>query len=116
MEAAKQKVEAVIGQVTAALQTHSHALGDSLQQGGLVPGPATTDGLVPEGFKPQAQLDITYDGQNVELGNFFRASQCKVSPTVSFQREVRKRRLIYWMSLIYRDTLLIIGSYSPLGH
>lgn len=88
MEAAKQKVEALVGQVTAALQTHGTALTDSLQQGGLVPGSATTDGLVPEGFKPRTQLDISYDGQNVELGNFFRASQCKVAPAVSFQQEV----------------------------
>lgn len=113
MEAAKQKVEAVVGQVTAALQTHSKALSDSLQQGGLVPGPATTDGLVPEGFKPQVQLDIAYDGQNVELGNFFHASQCKVSPTVSFQREVRIRRLIYWVSFLQRP---VIDRISPLGH
>lgn len=89
MEAAKQKVEALVGQVAEALQLHSNALTDSLKQGGLVPGPATADGLIPEGFKPETQLDISFDGQKVELGNFFRASQCKVAPTVSFQREVR---------------------------
>lgn len=88
MEAAKQKVEALVGQVTAALPTHGASLTNSLQQGGLVPGPATTDGLVPEGFKPATQLDISFDGQKVELGTFFRASQCKVSPAISFQQEV----------------------------
>lgn len=101
MEAAKQTVEAAVDQVKAAFQTHSKALRDSLGQGGLVPGPATADGLVPEGFTPQVQLDVSYDGQDVKLGNFFRAGQCKVSPTVSFQREVRTSlgRLSRWTSL-----------------
>lgn len=96
MDAAKQKVEALVGQVTAALQTHSQALTESLQKGGLVPGPATADGLVSEGFQPQTQLDVSFGGQKVELGNFFRAGQCKVSPAVSFQQEVSGIFFFFW--------------------
>lgn len=94
MDAVKQKVDALVEQVTAALQTHTKVLADSLQQGGLVPGPATTDGLVPDDFKPKTELAISYDGQKVNLGNFFRASQCKVAPAVSFQQEVSQYTLV----------------------
>lgn len=100
MEAAKQTVGVLAGQVKAALQTHSTSLTDSLRQGGLIPGPATTDGLIPDGFKPQTELGVSYDGCKVELGNFFRASQCQVAPAVFFQQEVGQKKvsiLFLWL-------------------
>lgn len=84
MDTTKQEVE----QLKAALQTHSKALTDSLERGGLLPGPAGTDGLIPAGFEPQIKLEVSYNGKDIELGTFFRAGECTASPAVSFQSEV----------------------------
>lgn len=88
MEAAKEKVDSLVDQPMAALKTHGESLAESLERGGLVPGPASTDGLIRDDFKPLTKLEINYEGKAVDVGNFFRASECKVSPSVSFQREV----------------------------
>lgn len=89
MEVAKETFESMFDHLKAALKTHEGALIESLERGGLVPGPAAADGLIPETFKPQTKLEISYQDKAVELGSFFRASECKVSPSISFQREVR---------------------------
>lgn len=88
MEAAKEKIESVVEQLKAALKTHGDVLAESLERGGLVPGPAATDGLIAEDFKPQTKLEISYQDKPVDLGTFLRASECKISPSISFQREV----------------------------
>lgn len=90
METTKEKVDTLIDQLRAALKTHGESLSESLERGGLVPGPASTHGLIRENFKPLTKLEISYEGKAVDVGNFFRASECKVAPSVSFQREVWK--------------------------
>lgn len=85
MEAAKDMVGSVLDQVKAALQTHGERLSKSLHEAKLVPGPA--EGLIPTGFKPTTQLNISYNGKDVELGNLFRVYECRVAPVLSFQRE-----------------------------
>lgn len=92
MESTKEKFESAVDRLQAALDTHGDALVESLERGGLVPGPAATDGLIPEAFKPQTRLEVSYQGKAVDLGNFFRASECKTAPSLSFQREVSKFR------------------------
>ncbi|ROW15279.1 hypothetical protein VPNG_03005 [Cytospora leucostoma] len=85
MEAAKQTVSAVLDQVKAALQTHGERLPQTLQEANLVPGPA--EHLIPADFRPTTQLRVSYNDKDVELGNLFRAYECKVAPALSFQRE-----------------------------
>lgn len=70
------------------LKAEGDRLVESLERGGLVPGPAATDNLIPKDFKPATKLEISFNGKAVDLGNFFRASECKVSPTISFKGEV----------------------------
>ncbi|RBQ76934.1 hypothetical protein VDGD_09988 [Verticillium dahliae] len=67
------------------LDAHAQALSASLAKAKLVPGSA--DGLIPDDFAPATKLDVAYDGQALELGTFFRASQCKVPPSIAFAAE-----------------------------
>lgn len=90
MDTTKDAIKSAADQVMSALSTHSDRVVETLKQGGLVPGPASKDGLIPEDFKSQTKLEVSFNGKVVELGNFFRASDCKVAPSVSFQREVSK--------------------------
>ncbi|ROV87734.1 hypothetical protein VMCG_10576 [Cytospora schulzeri] len=85
MEAAKETVGSILDQVKAALQTHGERLPKSLKEANLVPGPA--DGLISASFKPTTQLHVSYNGKDVDLGNLFRVYECKVAPSLSFQRE-----------------------------
>lgn len=57
----------------------------SLSKVGL--GPGSTK-LIPENFKLTTELVIGFGGRAVSLGNIFRASECKVAPTISFASEV----------------------------
>ncbi|KAK1979175.1 phosphatidylethanolamine-binding protein [Colletotrichum cereale] len=68
------------------LPDHAQKLARSLKEAGLVPGPA--GGLVPEGFEPTTGLEVSFAGKAVDAGNFFRARECKVAPSVSFAGEV----------------------------
>ena len=65
------------------LESHSQALADSLAKAKLVPGVASE--LIPEGFTQKTKLEISYSNKQIDLGNFFRASECKVAPTIKFQ-------------------------------
>ncbi|KAK8088325.1 phosphatidylethanolamine-binding protein [Apiospora hydei] len=56
-----------------------------LQSAGLVPGPATA--LLPAStdWRPTTQLHVAFGGEDVELGTFFRAGECKsTKPVVRF--------------------------------
>lgn len=64
----------------------TQSLAQSLASANLVPGPA--DGLIPEGFKPTVKLEVSYGSKAVDLGSFFRAGECLMSPTISFNAEV----------------------------
>lgn len=59
----------------------------SLEKANLVPGSAAS--LIPEGFKPTTQLSVAFNGRDVSLGNLFRASECKIAPSITFSPEVR---------------------------
>ena len=67
--------------------TMSTALSSSLAEAELVPGVAAS--LIPENFKPTIDLRVSFDGKAVELGNLLRASDCKRSPSIQFNQEVR---------------------------
>lgn len=64
----------------------SSALSSSLAEAKLVPGSAAS--LIPEGFKPTTNLKVSFDGKDVDLGNLFRASECKRAPSIQFDQEV----------------------------
>ncbi|RYP75482.1 hypothetical protein DL771_002367 [Monosporascus sp. 5C6A] len=64
------------------LEDYSKALADSLAKANLVPGSAT--GLIPVDFKPTTKLEVAFGDKAVDLGNFFRAGECKQAPGVSF--------------------------------
>ena len=64
----------------------SNKLSSSLAEAKLVPGPAAS--LVPEDFKPSTDLRVSFDRKDVEMGNLFRASECKRAPSVLFDQEV----------------------------
>lgn len=64
----------------------SNKLSSSLAEAKLVPGPAAS--LIPEDFKPSTNLRVSFDGKDVEMGNLFRASECKRSPSILFDQEV----------------------------
>ncbi|KAK7756141.1 hypothetical protein SLS62_001733 [Diatrype stigma] len=66
---------------------YSRALAESLAKSNLVPGSAA--GLVPAGFKPTTKLAVSFGGaaKAVDLGNFFRAGECKLPPSISFAAE-----------------------------
>ncbi|KAF5705816.1 lipid binding protein [Fusarium globosum] len=63
----------------------SSALSNSLAESKLVPGSAAS--LIPEGFKPTTNLKVSFDGKDVDLGNLFRATECKRSPGIQFGQE-----------------------------
>ncbi|CAF3457876.1 hypothetical protein SNK03_005542 [Fusarium graminearum] len=63
----------------------SNTLLSSLAEAKLVPGAAAS--LIPEGFKPSVNLRVSFDGKDVELGNLFRATECKRSPSILFDQE-----------------------------
>jgi phosphatidylethanolamine-binding protein len=67
------------------LQDHTTALTASLEKAKLVPGSAAS--LIPSPFTPSTRLNIAFGEKTLDLGNFFRASECKVAPTVSFAPE-----------------------------
>lgn len=67
------------------LDDHSKALAESLARANLTPGPA--EGIIPEDFKPTTKLQVSFGGKAVDLGNFFRASECKQPPSISFNAE-----------------------------
>ncbi|CAG7563677.1 unnamed protein product [Fusarium equiseti] len=63
----------------------SKTLSSSLAEAKLVPGPAAS--LIPEDFKPSTNLRVSFDGKDVEMGNLFRANECKRSPSILFDQE-----------------------------
>ncbi|ETS75868.1 hypothetical protein PFICI_12812 [Pestalotiopsis fici W106-1] len=67
------------------LEEHITALQASLDKAKLVPGSASE--LIPSSFAPSTVLKISFGDKAVDLGNFFRASECKVAPTISFAPE-----------------------------
>ncbi|KAJ4313410.1 hypothetical protein N0V84_009439 [Fusarium piperis] len=67
------------------LKEHSKALSASLAEAKLVPGVAAS--LIPEDFKPTTKLDVAFDGTAVKLGNLFRASKCRLAPSIRFSNE-----------------------------
>ncbi|EFQ36187.1 phosphatidylethanolamine-binding protein [Colletotrichum graminicola] len=67
------------------LSDHAQKLTSSLEQAKLVPGAAGA--LIPEGFEPTTKLEVSFAGKAVDAGNFFRAGECKVAPSVSFAGE-----------------------------
>jgi hypothetical protein len=74
------------------LEEYTPVLLESLKNAKLAPGKA--DSLIPADFKPTTKLTITYGGRDVELGNLFRASECKTAPAVSFKPEVSDPEII----------------------
>ncbi|PLB54088.1 phosphatidylethanolamine-binding protein [Aspergillus steynii IBT 23096] len=67
-----------------ALASYAQELSASLAKAGLVPGSAP---LIPDNFTPTVQLKVNFGEKAVELGNLFRASECKVAPSVEFTPE-----------------------------
>ncbi|KAH6660880.1 phosphatidylethanolamine-binding protein [Truncatella angustata] len=67
------------------LQDHATALTSSLEKANLVPGSAAS--LIPSSFTPGTKLSVAFGDRSVALGNFFRAGECKIPPTVSFSPE-----------------------------
>ncbi|KAI5926509.1 phosphatidylethanolamine-binding protein [Camillea tinctor] len=67
------------------LAEHAQALAGSLAKANLVPGPAA--GLIPDNFVPTTKLNIAFGDRAVELGNFFRAGECKQAPAITFAPE-----------------------------
>ncbi|KAA8642013.1 hypothetical protein EYZ11_003964 [Aspergillus tanneri] len=84
------------------LVTHAQNLSSSLLKAGLVPGSAP---LIPDDFKPLTELSVRFGERQVNLGNLFRASECKQAPSVSFTPENT------WSSKTY--TLLLIDPDAP---
>ncbi|RYP10708.1 hypothetical protein DL764_000498 [Monosporascus ibericus] len=64
------------------LKDYPKALADSLAKANLVPGSAA--GLIPADFRPTTKLEVAFGDKAVDLGNFFRAGECKQAPGVSF--------------------------------
>ncbi|KAF2105985.1 phosphatidylethanolamine-binding protein [Lophiotrema nucula] len=54
----------------------------SLSGASLIPSP-----LIPETFSPTVTLRISFGAKAVPAGNLFRASECKLAPTVTIQTE-----------------------------
>lgn len=67
------------------LDEYSKALTASLAKANLVPGSA--EGLIPADFKPTTKLQVSFGGKAADLGNFFRAGECKQAPSISFAAE-----------------------------
>ncbi|KAM5344548.1 hypothetical protein ACJ41O_013083 [Fusarium nematophilum] len=68
-----------------ALEEFASALSSSLAEAKLVPGSAA--GLIPEDFKPTIKLEVAFGGRAVNLGNLFRAGECKLAPSINFGQE-----------------------------
>lgn len=68
------------------LEQHTQSLFSTLEKANLLPGSAAS--LIPAGFKPTTKLDILFGDRALELGTLFRASECKVHPTIRFNQEV----------------------------
>lgn len=82
MDTIKQTVESLVG------TSYSDRVVGSLKDAELVPGPAATHKVIPQDFQPRTQLDISFAGKAVDLGNLFRATECRVAPSVAFKGEV----------------------------
>jgi hypothetical protein len=67
------------------LESHTRQLQQSLAQAGLTPGLLP---FLPADFKPTTHLHVSFNDKPVSLGNLFRASECKIAPSVSFSKEV----------------------------
>ncbi|KAI0115855.1 phosphatidylethanolamine-binding protein [Nemania sp. FL0031] len=67
------------------LDAHSVDLTSSLATAKLVLGSAAS--LIADGFRPTTKLNVSFGGKAVELGNFFRAGECKQAPTLTFAAE-----------------------------
>lgn len=67
------------------LQEHTRELAASLEKANLVPGSAAS--IIPSSFKPSTKLNVTFGDKLVDLGNFFRAGECKIAPNLSFKPE-----------------------------
>lgn len=67
------------------LSDHAQKLTSTLEQAKLVPGSAAA--LIPEGFKPMIKLEVSFVDKAVDVGNFFRAGECKLAPSISFAAE-----------------------------
>ena len=83
------------------LEQHSQSLLSSLAKANLVPGPAAS--LIPDGFTPTVHLDVAFHGRPVELGNLFRASECKTAPGISFTAEATFPSSSYLLLLVDPD-------------
>ncbi|KAK1713478.1 phosphatidylethanolamine-binding protein [Colletotrichum lupini] len=67
------------------LSDHAQKLTSTLEQAKLVPGSAAV--LIPEGFRPTIKLEVSFADKAVDVGNFFRAGECKLAPSISFAAE-----------------------------
>ncbi|TGJ87359.1 hypothetical protein E0Z10_g1337 [Xylaria hypoxylon] len=67
------------------LKDHQAALAASLAKANLVPGSAA--GLIAGDFRPTTKLNVSFMEKAVDLGNFFRAAECKQVPTLTFAAE-----------------------------
>ncbi|KAJ8119314.1 hypothetical protein ONZ43_g3711 [Nemania bipapillata] len=67
------------------LEAHAAALTASLATANLAPGSAAS--LIGEGFRPTTKLEVNFGERVVELGNFFRAGECKQAPKLAFAPE-----------------------------
>lgn len=61
------------------------ALRRSLLEANIVPGAA--ESLIEEDFVPSTKLGISFGTKEVDLGNFFRAGECKQPPSILFAPE-----------------------------
>ena len=82
------------------LAAHARDLSASLAKAGLVPGSAP---LIPDTFTPSTQVTVSFGEKVVQLGNLFRASECKTAPSVEFTAEVR---------LVHSCSLFALPCYS----
>ncbi|KAK1992044.1 phosphatidylethanolamine-binding protein [Colletotrichum falcatum] len=83
------------------LSDHAQKLRSSLKQAGLVPGAAGA--LIPEGFEPTTELEVSFAGKAVDAGNLFRAGECRVAPSVSFAGEAGAAGACYTLLLTDPD-------------
>ncbi|KAF2756590.1 PEBP-like protein [Pseudovirgaria hyperparasitica] len=82
------------------LQSYGLQLLSSLSQAGLVPGSSP---LIPDDFVPVAKLTVTYGTKDVFAGKFFRASECKIEPTITIQTDTELESASYTLLLIDPD-------------
>ncbi|KAI1828177.1 phosphatidylethanolamine-binding protein [Xylaria intraflava] len=67
------------------LDDYQAALTASLAKADLIPGSAAD--LIPQNFRATTKLGVSFGEKVVELGNFFRAGECKQAPTLAFDAE-----------------------------